>query len=115
MAAGGGSSQSRARQSVIDASPALKARERAKHTAYERVLTAGLTARGADDLQARLLARTAVACLDEAIARWFADDDTARPGLEARGRETFTGLARLLRLVGPVRFGDEAIADTFLG
>jgi len=88
--------EGRVRQAIVAASQALQARERVKHAAYERTLAAGLVRRGTPEPQARLLARTAVACLDEAIARWFADDDPARPGLEARGRETFPELAALL-------------------
>src|SRR5215207_4720778 len=50
----------RTRRAVIDASSTLKARERAKHSAYERVLSDELSKRGLDRPQARLLARTAV-------------------------------------------------------
>jgi hypothetical protein len=69
----------------------LRARERAKHSAYERVLLDGLSARGLD-LQARLLARIAVACADEAIGRWFCDDNPTKPGLALKIRETFAEL-----------------------
>lgn len=86
----------RARQAVIDASPRLKARERAKHRDYERAVAAWLATRGEDGHRARLLARTAVTCYDEATVRWLADADPSRPGLEARLREAYADLATLL-------------------
>lgn len=88
--------QGRTRRAVIASSTALRARERAKHAAYEQVLLDGLTVRGTDRSQARLLARVTVACTDEAITRWLSDDDPTRPGLEGRMRETFAELAASL-------------------
>ncbi len=78
--------EGRTRRAVIDASPALVERERGKQAGYERALAAGLVSRGADPAAARLLARTAVLCLHEAVTRWLADDDACAPGL--RGRMT---------------------------
>jgi hypothetical protein len=86
----------RHRQAVITASPALRARERSKLAAHEQVVTDGLVARGTPERTARLLARAAVACLHEGVARWLADPDPRTPGIEARGRETFEELAALL-------------------
>jgi AcrR family transcriptional regulator len=91
-----GQEKGRARQAVIAASPALRARERSKLAAYERVVTTGLVARGADEPTARLLARAVVPCLHEGITRWLADADPRAPGIEARGRQAFAELAALL-------------------
>lgn len=93
--------QGRTRRDVVEASPALRARQLAKHAAYERVLVDGLVVRGLGRPQARLLARAAVACTDEALARWFEDDDPATPGVAARARATFTELAEQLGAAGP--------------
>lgn len=65
------------RTAVIDASPALAARERAKHAGFEAVIMEGLGARGLSEPAARLLARLGVACYAEALARWL--DDPAFP------------------------------------
>jgi AcrR family transcriptional regulator len=86
----------RRRRAVIDASPALAARERAKHSAYEQVLLGGLVARGLDRPAARLLSRVSVTCFDEAVTRWLDDDDPQRPGLAHRVREAFAVVARLM-------------------
>lgn len=88
--------QGRTRRAVIENSTALRARERAKHAAYERVLLDGLAARSVGQPQARLLARVAVACTDEAITRWLSDDDPTQPGLAGRAQETFAELAQHL-------------------
>lgn len=93
--------QGRTRQAVIDASPALRARQLVKYSAYERVLLDALVLRGLGQPQARLIARTAVAVISEAIARWFSDEDQEQPGLTDRVRETFTELAQHLRLADP--------------
>ena len=89
----------RVRQKVIDASPRLVARERAKLAGYERVLADGLVARGADPAVARLLGRAAMACAQESLVRWFADADPQRPGLAERGRAAFAELAAELARV----------------
>lgn len=89
--------QGRARRAVIEAAPALQARQRVKLAAYEVVLLDGLIARGLDVPQARLLARAAVACADEALIRWLSDDDAERPGLEGRLRATYRELTHLLQ------------------
>lgn len=85
--------EGRARQAVIDASPALTARNRAKQQRLEELLTEALSRRGVDHPRARLVSRVAVACFDEAVHRWFDDDDPVRPGLAARVRETHAELA----------------------
>lgn len=82
----------RAREALIRASPALRAREHSKHAGYERVLTAGLTERGLREPQARLLARVAVGCFDEALERWLGDRNPRRPGLRARLRGVYAEL-----------------------
>jgi len=58
--------------------PALAARERAKHAAWEAVLAEGLRERGVAAGEARLLGRIAVACYDEALTRWLAQDGPQR-------------------------------------
>jgi hypothetical protein len=35
-----------------------------------------------------------VACFDEAVNRWFGDDDPAAPGLAGRIRQVFVDVAR---------------------
>ena len=92
--------EARARQAVIDASPALRQRERAKLGSYEDALSGGLVARGARPPAARLLARAAVACAHEAHQRWLADANPKRPGLAGRGREAFAELAAELAALG---------------
>jgi AcrR family transcriptional regulator len=89
------------RREVIDASPALRARERAKHGAYQDVLLEGLTARGLDRAQGRLLAGVAVACVEEALSRWYADGGPGRPGLMDRLQETYAELAELHGAIEP--------------
>jgi AcrR family transcriptional regulator len=68
----------RRRGEVIASAPALAARERAKHAAWEAVLAAGLLARGVAAGEARLLGRIVVACYDEAMTRWLAVDGPHR-------------------------------------
>ena len=98
----------RLRRAVIDSSPALQQRERAKHRASEDVLVDGLTARGLDRPAARILARTAVGCFDEGLIRWFGDDDPAEPGLARRVQATFAQLAGLLTPVARTAPGGAA-------
>ncbi|HYM58762.1 MAG TPA: TetR/AcrR family transcriptional regulator [Solirubrobacteraceae bacterium] len=68
----------RRRAEVIASAPALAARERAKHAAWEEVLAEGLRERGVAAGEARLLGRIAVACYDEALTRWLAQDGPQR-------------------------------------
>ncbi len=82
----------RAREKIIRGSPALRAREHSKHAGYERVLAEGLADRGLGGPQARLLARIAVACFDEAVERWLGDRNPRRPGLSARLRQAYSEL-----------------------
>jgi AcrR family transcriptional regulator len=82
----------RTRRAVIEASPALRARQLAKHAAYEEVLAEGLADRGTDRPQARLLARVAVACATEAISRWLDAEDPRGPALEPTVRQAFAEL-----------------------
>lgn len=93
--------EGRTRQAIIDATPALKAREGIKHLEYQRTLAAGLCGRGTHAAPARLLAGVAVACFHEATSRWLVDEDSTRPGLEARIRDTFAELHLLLDLEAP--------------
>ena len=84
------------RLAVIRASPALRARERAKHAGFEQLIAAALTARATDPRGAALLARIAVACYDEAIERWLADADPDHPGPAAHLRAAVADARRLL-------------------
>lgn len=84
----------RAHEEIIRASPALRAREHSKQAGYERVLTEGLADRGLALPQARLLARIAIACFDEALERWLGDGNPRRPGLDARLRKAYSELPR---------------------
>ena len=86
----------RVRQRVVDASAELRAAARAKQAAHEDVLVAGLVARGAGADQARLLARAAVACAEEGVQAWLAQDDPAAPDVQERVRRGFAELAVLL-------------------
>lgn len=83
------------RARVIASSPALTARERAKHVAWEGVLAQALSRRGVDPAGAALLGRIAVACYDEAMTRWLAGEDPRRT-LELELDATFTRLAALV-------------------
>lgn len=94
--------EGRVRAAVIAASPALRARERAKHAAHEGVLVDGLTARGVDEPTARLVARAAVAGLDEAIHRWLSEPHPTRSLLET-ARRTFAELVELLSSAAGIR------------
>jgi AcrR family transcriptional regulator len=84
----------RRRGEVIANAPALSARERAKHAAWEEVLAKGLRERGAAADEARLLGRIAVACYDEALTRWLAQAGSRRT-LAAELDATFAQAAAL--------------------
>lgn len=85
----------RVRQRVVDGSPELRAASRAKQAAHEDVLRAGLTARGTDAQDARLLARVAVACAEEGVQAWLVQDDPRDPDVQERVRRAFADLAAL--------------------
>ena len=95
--------QGRARRAIIEAAPALKARERLKQSAYEEVVQEELARRGVPVDQARLLARVGLACTHEATARWLSDDDPGGAGLLSHSRAVFAELAGHLSDVGPER------------
>ena len=69
------------RQRVIDAAPALRERELAKHAALVEALAAALRARGVADPPAELAARTGMAAFVYVTAAWLADP---HPGLGER-------------------------------
>ena len=83
------------RADIISASPALTARERAKHVTWEAVLARSLVRRGVDPVEAALLGRVAVVCYDEAMARWLAQEGPRR-ALEPELEATFARLAALV-------------------
>lgn len=84
----------RRRGEVIASAPALAARERAKHADWEAVLAQGPCKRGVAAGEARLLGRIAVACYDEALTRWLAQDGPHRT-LEAELDAVFAELGAL--------------------
>lgn len=84
----------RRRGELIASTPALLARERAKHAAWEAVLAEGLRERGVAESEARLLGRIAVACYDEALTRWLAPEGPGRT-LGAELDAAFAELAAL--------------------
>lgn len=83
----------RRRAAVVASAPPLVARERAKHAAWEVVLVEALEDRGTSTREGRLLARVAVACFDEAMARWLAATDGGST-LPAEIDQTFAELDR---------------------
>lgn len=76
------------RQAVIEAAPALLARDRAKQARLESDVAAALRARGEPPDRASLLARIAGACFQEGLARWLAVR-RGGPGLPARVNDAF--------------------------
>lgn len=70
------------RSAVIGSAPALAARERAKHAAWEVLLAGALRQRGVPEPEARLLGRLAVSCYDEAMTRWLAPRGPRRSLIE---------------------------------
>lgn len=90
----------RRRAAVVGAVPQLLARERAKHAAWEEVLTQSLTERGVSPSTSRLFARLAVACYDEAMARWLAHPPATRT-LSAVLDEVFDEVVAQLGAAGP--------------
>lgn len=87
----------RRRAAVIAGTPALLARERAKHAAWEAVLANALAERGVSSNQARLLGRVTVACYDEAMARWL-ERATGVRTLAAALEQAFDDVVDLSRL-----------------
>lgn len=85
----------RRRADVITSAPALVARERDKHAAWAVVLAQGLHERGVAPGEAALLGRIAVACYDEALTRWLAQDGPRRT-LASELDATFAQLAALV-------------------
>jgi len=73
---------------IIATTPALLARERVKHAAWEAVLADALQERGVPTIQARLLGRITVACYDEATTRWLDTTDPS-PTLTTALEHTF--------------------------
>ncbi len=82
------------RAAVIAGAPALAARERAKHAAWEATIAEALAGRGVAEGEARLLGRITVACYDEAMTRWLAAGGPART-LAAELDAAFAQLAQL--------------------
>jgi len=68
--------QSRARQKVIDSSPALQERESLKRVALADALAAALVARGTTPVTAGLAAHSGAAAFHIAFAAWIDDGST---------------------------------------
>lgn len=83
----------RALARLIKSTPALQASDHAKYDMMERRLTAALAARKslpADDLQARMVALSAIGVLKVSTEAWLASDDDAGP--EVHGKAAFAAL-----------------------
>lgn len=87
----------RALARLIKATPALQASDHAKYDLMERRLSAALAARKglpADDLQARMVALTAIGILKVSTEAWLASDDDTGP--EVYGKAAFAALRQTL-------------------
>ena len=84
----------RARQAVIDATPALQERELLKLSALATTLTRALAARGIDPVTAALAAESAVTVFRTAFTAWIAEEEP-RPFAEVQAA-VLTGLHALL-------------------
>ncbi|WP_298158291.1 TetR/AcrR family transcriptional regulator [Brevundimonas sp.] len=83
----------RALARLIHDTPALRAGDQAKYEALERRLAQAMAARkglSPDDLQARVVATTAIGVLRMATETWLASDDDSGP--EVHGKAAFTAL-----------------------
>ncbi len=83
----------RALARLIKSTPALQASDHAKYDMMERRLTAALAARKslpADDLQARMVALSAIGVLKVSTEAWLASDDDTGP--EVHGKAAFAAL-----------------------
>jgi len=87
------------RAAIIAATPALLARERAKHAAWEAVLAEAVQERGVPTTRARLLGRITVACYDEATTRWLENTGQA-PTLTTALQQAFGDVESLSALAG---------------
>ena len=85
---------SRQRQAVIDANPALQERELAKLDKVAAVLAEALRGRGVTDPAAALAAESGTAAFKVAFARWVADP--ADGDLAAHLRQAFGELRKVL-------------------
>ena len=87
--------EARALARLIHDTPALRAGDHAKYEAIEQRMAAAMAARkglAADDLQARVVATTAVGVLRMATETWLAADDDRGP--EIHGKAAFMALRR---------------------
>lgn len=87
--------EARALARLIHDTPALRVGDHAKHEALERRLAEALASRkglAPDDLQARVVATTAIGVLRMATEAWLAADDTRGP--EVHGKAAFMALRR---------------------
>lgn len=87
----------RALARLIKSTPALQASDHAKYDMMERRLTAALAARKslpADDLQARMVALSAIGVLKVSTEAWLASDDDTGP--EVHGKAAFAALRETL-------------------
>lgn len=87
----------RALARLIYDTPVLRAGDHAKYEALENRLLRAMTARkglAPDDLQARVIATTAIGVLRMATETWLASDDDSGP--EVHGKAAFEALRRTL-------------------
>ncbi len=85
---------SRHRQTVLDATPALKERELLKLAALAAAMAEALTARGAEPGEALLAAESGMAVFSTAFARWIAESEE-RSMAEVQG-EVLAGLRAMV-------------------
>ncbi len=85
------------RAAIIATTPALLARERVKHAAWETVLADAVLERGVPTTRARLLGRITVACYDEATTRWLENTGRA-PTLTTALKQAFDDVESLSAL-----------------
>jgi AcrR family transcriptional regulator len=81
-----------ARERLIAATPALQARRLAKNLRWEQAIAARLVARGADEQEALLVPKLALACFQTAYERWVRDPGRDLPGLVDESFAALTGL-----------------------
>ena len=86
------------RRAVIDAAPALHERELAKAAALADALADALRARGVDDGQAVLAARTGLFAFGHAVTRWFDDPAADRGDHLDRALRNLKGLSSVINV-----------------
>jgi AcrR family transcriptional regulator len=83
----------RHRAAIIEAIPALRARDCVKHAGHQQLISEHLTRRGLRAERARLLSAVGVACFHEGVTRWLTGPATT--SLSAQIDATFAELREL--------------------